>query len=71
MINTCVPKVKPTFPAASRRPAARRRDAYLRDGKANQDFPPFFEQPGYGRKNLVKDVREYRCEVANGAAVPY
>jgi len=47
----------------------------MRDGKANQDIPPFFEQPGYGRKNLVKDVRkdvrEYHREVANGAAVPY
>jgi len=57
--------------AASHRPAARRRGAYMRDGKANQDILPFFEQPGYGGKNLVKDVREYRREVADGAAVPY
>merc|ERR1712216_524152 len=48
--------------------AARR---YARRGRASNYILPFYEQPAYGGKNLVKAVREYRHEVAEGVAVPY
>jgi len=56
--------------ANSKKPPARR-STYMRQGKANNDILPFYEQPGYGGKNLVKDVREFRKETANGATPPY
>jgi hypothetical protein len=40
-------------------------------GKANDDILPFYEQPSYGGRDLVKDVREYRKEARDGTAVPY
>lgn len=46
-------------------------DRYEGKGKANEDILPFYEQPSYGGKQLVKAVREYRKEAAEGVAAPY
>jgi len=57
--------------AGSKRAKRNSATRYVGHGRADDDILPFYEQPAYGGKNLVKAVREYRREVAKGVAVPY
>lgn len=46
-------------------------EKYEGGGKADNVLLPFYEQPSYGGRQLVKAVREYRKEARDGSAMPY